>query len=99
MDDYERKAVHERVRTALAALIGSRVSAPTFANSVAVWSEWRDTNAKTHFTRRVKRYVRGILHSLAEAGLECNPAGDSGLGNDRTLSTPRHGTVQQWAGW
>jgi hypothetical protein len=79
MDEYERQVVHERVRTALAALIGSRASTTNFqieikeilSNSIEVWHEWNDSDAKKQFTRQVKAYVARIIHVLRDTGLQC----------------------------
>ena len=71
-DEYERRALEERVRSALTSLIGSRLDAPIFDVSldevlqaaVEVWEMWRDRQAAAGFRNAVRAYVRRILTRL-----------------------------------
>ncbi len=71
-DDYERRVLEERVRSALAELIGSRLDASSFEVSLAeilqmtveVWDLWHDRQAVTGFRNAVRAYVKQILTQL-----------------------------------
>ncbi|RMF27277.1 MAG: hypothetical protein D6759_18025 [Chloroflexi bacterium] len=76
-DEYERRILEERVRSALASLIGRRLDAPAFEvtldevlqEAVDVWEVWRDRQAVAGFRRAVRRYVRQVLKPLHKMGL------------------------------
>lgn len=76
-DDYERRVLEERVRSALASLIGRRLDEPAFEvtldevlqEAVEVWEMWRDRQAAAGFQRAVRRYVRQVLNRLSKMGL------------------------------
>jgi len=77
-DEYERRVLEERARSALASLIGSRLDAPTFEVSldeilqatVEVWEVWRDRQAATGFRNAVRSYVRQVLNQLRKMGVD-----------------------------
>jgi len=77
-DEYERRVLEERVRSALTSLIGSRLDAPTFEVSlneilqaaVEVWEIWRDRQAVTGFRNAVRVYVKRILTQLRKMGVD-----------------------------
>ncbi len=77
-DEYERRVLEERVRSALTSLIGGRLDAPTFEVSldevlqaaVEVWDLWRDRQAVTGFRNAVRAYVKKILAQLRKRGVE-----------------------------
>jgi len=77
-DEYERRVLEERVRSALTSLIGSRLDAPTFEVSldeilqaaVEVWEVWHDRQAATGFRNAVRVYVKQILAQLRKTGVD-----------------------------
>lgn len=77
-DEYERRVLEERVRTAIASLIGSRLDTPTFEVSldeilqaaVEVWDRWHDRQAAAGFRNAVRAYVKQILAQLRKIGVE-----------------------------
>jgi len=72
-DEYGRRVVEERVRTALAYLIGSRLAQEEFAitwdelmtAAIEVWPLWRDRDATRYLSERVRRYVEAVLKDMA----------------------------------
>jgi hypothetical protein len=76
-DEYELRAVEERVRSAVIALIGSRLDATSFNVSldeilraaIEVWDVWRDREATAGFRNAVRAYVRRVLAQLRRLGL------------------------------
>jgi hypothetical protein len=76
--EYERRVLEERVRSALASLIGSRLDAPTFDVSldeillatVEVWELWQDRRAATGLRNAVRSYVRRVLAELRKQGVD-----------------------------
>lgn len=77
-DEYERRVLEERVRSALTSLIGSRLDALTFEVSldeilqaaVEVWEVWRDRQATTGFRNAVRVYVKQVLAQLRKMGVD-----------------------------
>ncbi len=85
-DEYGQRVVEERVRTALAYLIGSRLAQEQFAvtwdelmtAAIEVWPLWRDRDATRYVSERVRRYVERVLKDIAEsstAGVQVSPVG------------------------
>jgi len=76
-DEYERRVLEERVRSALTSLVGSRLDAPAFEVSldeilqaaVEVWEVWRDRQATAGFRNAVRVYVRRVLAQLRKRGV------------------------------
>ena len=76
--DYERKVIEERIRSAVASLVGSRVDAPTFTvtlseilqESTTVWTLWADKETMKPFKRVVASYVKDIVTRLKKYGLK-----------------------------
>ncbi len=73
-DEYERRVLEERVRSALASLIGSRLDSTDFdvsldevlQTAVEVWAVWRDRQTTTGFRNAVRVYVRKVLLHLRD---------------------------------
>lgn len=72
-DEYGQRVVEERVRTALAYLIASRLARETFAvtwdelmtAAIEVWPLWQDRTSTRYLSERVRRYVEGVLKDMA----------------------------------
>ncbi|MBI3760708.1 MAG: hypothetical protein HY260_02460 [Chloroflexi bacterium] len=79
-DDYEKRALEERVRTALASLVGSRLDQVRFEvalddilrAAVEVWDAWADRNAKKNIRNAVRAYARQVLQQIRKLGLDIN---------------------------
>lgn len=77
-DEYERRLVEERVRSAVASLLGSRIGAAPFTVEVSevcqagfeIWDAWGDAEAKRGFARAVRRYVSRVVSALGRHGLK-----------------------------
>lgn len=77
-DDYERRVLEERVRSALTSVIGSRLDSPSFevaldeivCEAVEVWEVWRDRQAKAGFRNAVRAYVKQVLAQLHRMQIE-----------------------------
>jgi hypothetical protein len=75
-DPVERQVLEERVRQALASLIGSRLDNPSFRISMdeiltavtEVWEMWEDSSAKKGFRNAVRAYVREVLRQIRKQG-------------------------------
>ena len=84
-DEVERRALEERVRSALAALIGSQLDALSFQVSldeilqaaVEVWDVWRDRQATAGLRNAVRRYVKQILDHLCKMQVDVKPHQDT----------------------
>ncbi len=71
-DEYGRRAVEERVRLALAYLIGSRLGEEELSISweelltaaIEVWPLWGDRDSKRYVSERVRRYVERVLDDI-----------------------------------
>lgn len=79
-DDYERRILEERVRSALTALIGSRMDLPSFTVSLdeilqtalEFWDMWHDRQATAGFRNAVRAYVKQILSQLRKMDVDIN---------------------------
>lgn len=77
-DEYDRRVLEERVRSALTVLIGSRLDTPTFQVSldeimqaaIEVWELWRDRQATAGLRNAVRAYVKQVLIQLRKLHVE-----------------------------
>ena len=71
--DTQKRAAEERLRSALASVIGRQIGRRPFSftlegllrESVEVWDVWRDPKPKQNFKRATRAYVRSVVASLA----------------------------------
>lgn len=76
-EDYQRRALEERVRIGLASLIGSQLNRKEFGfdvddlmrATIEVWTVWGEQNAKDFVKNAVRNYARGVFRYLRKLGI------------------------------
>lgn len=77
-DKYGREVLNERLRSALASLIGSQLDESSFEISVdevlctaiEVWDVWDDRESKSYIRSVVTTYMREVLRQISTYGIE-----------------------------
>lgn len=83
-DEYGREVLNERVRSALASLIGSRLDEQDFEvgvdevlrTAIEVWDVWDDRESKAHLRNAVTSYMREVLRQISTYGVDLFPERD-----------------------
>ncbi len=77
-DDYEKSMLSERVRMALASLLGSQLDQGEFAfelddvmrSAIEVWDMWADYDCRKYVKNAVRSYLRLIFREVNKVGLQ-----------------------------